>query len=125
VETRESALSECAERTRETVAEGSAQRVRERRERGDVIADGERSSRVLFNASPSTEAVPGLHLRDSSSLHIRTAAPNPLNTHPQTAQNESNFSYQEPVLPSRLVLRCTLSHSLNVIGKFLWLHYGG
>jgi hypothetical protein len=135
---RASTCSEIARWRPEKVHWVNAQREHERRlqkectesegaqgEGGDVIADGERSSRVLCNASPSTEAVPGLYLRDSSSLHIRTAAPDPLNTHPQTAQNESNFSYQEPVLPSRLVLRRTLSHSLNVIGKFLCLQYGG
>jgi hypothetical protein len=51
----------------------------------------------------STEALPGLH------LDICTAAPNPVNTHPQMAQNESKLSYKEPVLPLRLVLCCTLS----------------
>lgn len=70
--------------------------------RGDMIAEGE-NSRVLPNTRSSTEALPGLH------LDICTAAPNPVNTHPQMAQNESKLSYKEPVLPLRLVLCCTLS----------------
>ncbi len=44
----------------------------------------------------STEALPGLH------LDICTAAPNPVNTHPQMAQNESKLSYKEPGASSSL-----------------------
>jgi hypothetical protein len=69
--------------------------------RGDMIAEGE-NSRVLPNARSSTEALPGLHL-------LFSAAPNPVNTCPQMVQNESKLSYQEPVLPLRLVLCCTFS----------------
>ncbi|CAM6078712.1 unnamed protein product [Sphagnum tenellum] len=64
-----------------------------------MIAEGE-NSRVLPNTRSSTEALPGLH------LDICTAAPNPVNTHPQMARNESKLSYKEPVLPLRLVLCC-------------------
>jgi hypothetical protein len=70
-----------------------------------MIAEGE-NSRVLPNIRSSTEALPGLN------LHICTTAPNPVNTHPQMAQIESKLSYQEPVLPLRLVLCCTLSSLL-------------
>ncbi len=70
--------------------------------RGDMIAKRE-NSRVLPNTKSSTEALPGLH------LHICTDAPNPVNTCPQMVLSESKLSYQEPVLPLRLVLCCTLS----------------
>ncbi|CAK9260969.1 unnamed protein product [Sphagnum jensenii] len=78
-----------------------------------MIAEGE-NSRVLPNTMSSTEALPGLH------LDICTAAPNPVNTHPQMAQNESKLSYKEPVLPLRLFLCCTLS---SLVSTWLMQHH--
>lgn len=80
-------MSECAERRWEMVAEET---------QGEAIWSQK-------GITAGCCAMPGLH------LHICTAAPNPVNTRPQMAQNESKLSYQEPVLPLRLVLCCTLS----------------